>query len=51
MGNNVFDTAMGTFSGIIGAIGGMGCLGIMIALGIVTACCVVPFIFFALAGQ
>jgi nitrate/nitrite transporter NarK len=40
----IFDTAMGTMSGIIGAIGGFGCLGMILAIGIPMMCCVIPMI-------
>ena len=48
---DIFDTAMGTFSGIVGSIGGLGCLGLMIAAGIVTACCICPFLFLLMSGS
>lgn len=45
--NNIFESAMGTLSGLIGAIGGMSCAGLIVALAILMIpvfCCVVPIL-------
>ena len=44
----VFDTVLGTMGGIVATIGGFGCVGLLIPLGIMgvmAACCVIPLIF------
>ena len=43
--SSLFENAIGTLTGMIGAIGGMGCFGLMIVSGFIFICCVGPALF------